>query len=135
MIVFEKVTKVYADGTVALDEATIQISPKEFISIVGHSGAGKTTLIKMLLAEDKPTDAVDKPVDKPADTNEDIFDEADYIKNNFGAESADIIKQQLAELKELKEKPQSAADIKFADEQSKRHDGQSFFFAAGLQFF
>ncbi len=55
MIVFEKVTKVYADGTIALDEATIQISPKEFISIVGHSGAGKTTLIKMLLAEEKPT--------------------------------------------------------------------------------
>ncbi len=55
MIVFEKVTKVYPDGTVALDEATVQISPKEFISIVGHSGAGKTTLIKMLLAEEKPT--------------------------------------------------------------------------------
>lgn len=55
MIVFEKVTKVYLDSTVALDEVTIAIEPKEFVSIVGHSGAGKTTLVKMLLAEEKPT--------------------------------------------------------------------------------
>ena len=32
-----------------------KIEPKEFVSIVGHSGAGKTTLIKMLLAEECPT--------------------------------------------------------------------------------
>jgi cell division transport system ATP-binding protein len=55
MIVFEKVTKIYLDGTVALEGVTISIDPKEFVSIVGHSGAGKTTLVKMLLAEDKPT--------------------------------------------------------------------------------
>ncbi len=55
MIVFEKVTKVYSDSTIALEEVTISIEPKEFVSIVGHSGAGKTTLIKMLLAEEKPT--------------------------------------------------------------------------------
>lgn len=55
MIVFEKVTKVYSDNTVALEDVTLSIEPKEFISIVGHSGAGKTTLIKMLLAEEKPT--------------------------------------------------------------------------------
>ena len=55
MIFFDKVTKVYPDGTVALEEATLSIEPKEFVSIVGHSGAGKTTLIKMLLAEEKPS--------------------------------------------------------------------------------
>ncbi len=55
MIVFDKITKVYSDGTVALEGVTISIDPKEFVSIVGHSGAGKTTLVKMLLAEDKPT--------------------------------------------------------------------------------
>ncbi len=55
MIVFEKITKVYPDGTVALSEATVSIAPKEFVSIVGHSGAGKTTLIKMLLGEERPT--------------------------------------------------------------------------------
>ena len=55
MIVFDKVTKVYADGTVALEEACLLVEPREFISIVGHSGAGKTTLVKMLLAEEKPS--------------------------------------------------------------------------------
>lgn len=55
MIYFDKVTKVYSDDTVALEDVTLKIEPKEFVSIVGHSGAGKTTLIKMILAEDKPT--------------------------------------------------------------------------------
>lgn len=55
MIYFDKVTKVYDDETVALQDLSIKIKPKEFVSIVGHSGAGKTTLIKMLLAEEKPT--------------------------------------------------------------------------------
>ena len=55
MIVFDKVTKIYPDGTVALEEASLTIEPKEFVSIVGHSGAGKTTLVKMLLSEEMPT--------------------------------------------------------------------------------
>lgn len=56
MIYFDKVTKIYSDNSVALSDISLTIGPKEFISIVGHSGAGKTTLIKMILAEEKPTD-------------------------------------------------------------------------------
>ncbi|HVT74883.1 MAG TPA: cell division ATP-binding protein FtsE [Candidatus Paceibacterota bacterium] len=55
MIRFDKVTKVYSDDSVALEEVSLHIEPKEFVSIVGHSGAGKTTLIKMILAEERPT--------------------------------------------------------------------------------
>lgn len=55
MIHFDKVKKVYDENTTALDEVDLKIAEKEFVSIVGHSGAGKTTLIKMLLAEDTPT--------------------------------------------------------------------------------
>ena len=55
MIYFDNVTKEYRDGTPALSDVTLGISPKEFVSIVGHSGAGKTTLIKMLLAQEKPS--------------------------------------------------------------------------------
>ncbi|HEY9480908.1 MAG TPA: cell division ATP-binding protein FtsE [Candidatus Paceibacterota bacterium] len=55
MIYFDKVTKVYSDDTVALDDVTLSIKPNEFVSVVGHSGAGKTTLIKMILAEERPT--------------------------------------------------------------------------------
>lgn len=58
MIHFDKVTKIYADDSVALEEVTLKIEPKEFVSIVGHSGAGKTTLIKMILAEENPTRGV-----------------------------------------------------------------------------
>lgn len=55
MIHLDRVTKVYADDFVALDDISLEIQPKEFVSIVGHSGAGKTTLVKMILAEEKPT--------------------------------------------------------------------------------
>lgn len=55
MIYFDKVTKIYKDDTLALDEIDLRINPGEFVSVVGHSGAGKTTLIKMLLAEESPT--------------------------------------------------------------------------------
>jgi cell division transport system ATP-binding protein len=56
MIYFDKVSKIYSDDSVALEDITLTIKPKEFVSIVGHSGAGKTTLIKMILAEENPTD-------------------------------------------------------------------------------
>ena len=56
MIVFDRVSKIYPDSSVALDEVTLSIEPNEFVSIVGPSGAGKTTLLKLFLAEEKPTD-------------------------------------------------------------------------------
>jgi cell division transport system ATP-binding protein len=56
MIYFDKVSKVYPDESVALEDITFAIEPQEFVSIVGHSGAGKTTLVKLILAEDKPTE-------------------------------------------------------------------------------
>ncbi len=56
MIYFDNVSKVYnSRGSVALEDVTFQVAPGEFVSIVGHSGAGKTTLIKMLIVEDRPT--------------------------------------------------------------------------------
>jgi cell division transport system ATP-binding protein len=55
MIYFDKVSKIYSDDCIALEDVTLTIEPKEFVSIVGHSGAGKTTLIKLILAEEKPT--------------------------------------------------------------------------------
>lgn len=56
MIYFDKVSKIYPDESVALDQVSFGVEPNEFITIVGHSGAGKTTLIKMLIAEDRPTE-------------------------------------------------------------------------------
>lgn len=53
MIEFRDVKKVYPNGTVALDGVNIRINDGEFVFIVGESGAGKTTLMKLLLREEK----------------------------------------------------------------------------------
>jgi len=55
MIYFDNVSKIYNGGSVALENVTFAIEPKEFVSIVGQSGAGKSTVIKLLLAEEKPS--------------------------------------------------------------------------------
>src|SRR3989344_2172511 len=39
----------------ALEKVTLSVAPKEIISIVGHSGAGNTTLLKPHLAEERPS--------------------------------------------------------------------------------
>jgi cell division transport system ATP-binding protein len=54
MIIFQNVTKSY-NGTVALDKINFKIQPGEFVSIVGRSGAGKSTVVKLLIGEEKPT--------------------------------------------------------------------------------
>jgi cell division transport system ATP-binding protein len=56
VIYFNNVSKIYNKDLLALDDVTLTVSPGEFVSIVGHSGAGKTTLVKMILAEDTPSE-------------------------------------------------------------------------------
>lgn len=58
MIYYDKVSKVYPDKTMALDEVSFGVEPKEFVTIVGTSGAGKTTLMKMLIGEELPSTGV-----------------------------------------------------------------------------
>lgn len=56
MIYFDNVSKLYNSGrSAALEEITFQIEPKEFVSIVGHSGAGKSSILRMIIVEEKPT--------------------------------------------------------------------------------
>ncbi len=55
MIYFNNVSKIYRDATALLD-VTFTVEAGEFVSLVGHSGAGKTTLTRMILAEENPTD-------------------------------------------------------------------------------
>jgi len=54
MIYFNNVTKKYKNG-LSLEDINIIINQGEFVSIVGHSGAGKTTLAKLILAEESPS--------------------------------------------------------------------------------
>ncbi len=55
MIKFKNISKVYLGKTVALDDVCFEVKAKEFVSVVGKSGAGKTTLFKLLIAEEPPT--------------------------------------------------------------------------------
>ncbi len=55
MIEFRNVTKMYDAETVGVKNVNLSIATKEFISIVGQSGTGKTTLVKLLIAEERPT--------------------------------------------------------------------------------
>ncbi|TSC85111.1 MAG: Uncharacterized protein G01um101413_495 [Parcubacteria group bacterium Gr01-1014_13] len=54
MIKITGVTKIYPTGTPALRHLNLHIGAGEFVSIVGQSGTGKTTLVKMLIAEERP---------------------------------------------------------------------------------
>jgi len=55
MIEFQSVSKKYPSGQTALDGISLKIESGEFVFIVGLSGAGKSTMIKMLTRELSPS--------------------------------------------------------------------------------
>lgn len=55
MILMEDVYKTYPNGVAALNGISVEIKQGEFVYIVGQSGAGKSTFIKLMYREEKPT--------------------------------------------------------------------------------
>lgn len=51
MIKFENVSKKFPDGTIAVNNISLQIDDGEFTFLVGPSGAGKTTLLRLLIKD------------------------------------------------------------------------------------
>ena len=55
MIVFEDVQKIYEPAVTALDSVSFTIDKGEFVFVVGASGSGKSTVVRLLLKEIEPT--------------------------------------------------------------------------------
>ncbi len=55
MIVFESVTKIYEPDVTALRDVSFVIEKGEFVFVVGASGSGKSTIVRLLLKELEPT--------------------------------------------------------------------------------
>ena len=55
MIVFEAVTKIYEPDVTALRDVSFVIEKGEFVFVVGASGSGKSTIIRLLLKELEPS--------------------------------------------------------------------------------
>jgi cell division transport system ATP-binding protein len=56
IVELRKATKVYPGGTVALERASLRVDRGEFVFLVGPTGCGKSTLIKLLIRELEPTE-------------------------------------------------------------------------------
>lgn len=60
MIRLDNVSKTYKPNIKALDHINLVIKPGEFVSLVGQSGTGKTTLVRCLIGEEQPTEGTIK---------------------------------------------------------------------------
>lgn len=55
MIKLDKVTKIFGTGASGLEDITFEVEKGEFVSLVGQTGAGKSTLFRLLIRETLPT--------------------------------------------------------------------------------
>lgn len=82
MIKFDKVTKKFPLGNVALQDVSFEVDDNEFIFLVGPSGAGKTSILKLILREMVPTEGTVLVGD--FDVTAKDFDKTIELRRNVG---------------------------------------------------
>ena len=88
MLKFHKVSKIYPPDIRALNEVDFEVAPGEFISIVGQSGAGKSSMLRLMTGQDKPDEGdvfIEKLSIKDL-TNEDL----PFLRRKIGVVYQDI---------------------------------------------
>lgn len=56
MLSFDRLSKTYADGTRALSAITLDVGRGEIVALLGGSGCGKTTLLRLVAGLDRPSE-------------------------------------------------------------------------------
>src|SRR5436190_16826936 len=64
-----RLTKIYQNRQIALNDATLRIEPGTVLGLLGPNGAGKTTLLRLILGLHRPTAGVVKVFDKTMTPN------------------------------------------------------------------
>ncbi|MBI5700591.1 cell division ATP-binding protein FtsE [Candidatus Saganbacteria bacterium] len=82
MIELKNVSKIYPNGVEALFDVNLHIGKEEFVFIVGSSGAGKTTLMKMLYREEWPTSG--KVIVDRINVSDLTPEQVPYLRRNIG---------------------------------------------------
>jgi cell division transport system ATP-binding protein len=82
VIRFENVTKAYKNGTIALRDVTIDIEKGEFVFLVGSSGSGKTTFLRLLLREETPD--AGRILEAGRDIGQQRARRVPYLRRNIG---------------------------------------------------
>ncbi len=82
MIKLTNVTKIYKTGVRALNDLSLEIEQGEFVYVIGTTGAGKSTFIKLLYREEKATSGKVEVVGR--DVSKIRNSKVPYFRRNIG---------------------------------------------------
>jgi multiple sugar transport system ATP-binding protein len=130
-IVLDDVTKIYADGTVAVRNVSLEIPDGQLMVLVGPSGCGKTTILRMVAGLEEITDGVvrigDKVVNEVSPKNRDIAmvfqNYALYPHMNVFDNMAFSLQMRKAKKSEVREKVEKTAKILDLEDQLRKKPG------------